>query len=302
MALDLRPGPSSLDIDLRAMRIGALLNTSSGSCDEQAQHDLLAALQSVGLTPLKSWCGNGGEMASALQDVRDRELDLLIVLGGDGTIRGAAEQCSSTGPLLMPLPGGTMNMLPKALYGERPWREALRDTLNAPSVQPVHGGLVGERRFFIAALFGGPTRIAEAREALREGDVTEAVAKGVSALQQALTHDLHYQFGDQDGLAETVAVLCPLTSRRLDPDDEVLEAAAIKVEGTIETLRLGLRAAFGDWRNDPNVIRAKLVAIAIRSEQPIPALLDGEAFEVGREARVQFLPHAFRALLPAGDD
>ena len=57
---------------------------------------------------------------------------MLVVLGGDGTIRTAAEACTGTDTYLLPLPGGTLNMLPRALYGDVSWHDALRTTLPAP--------------------------------------------------------------------------------------------------------------------------------------------------------------------------
>jgi hypothetical protein len=36
---------------------------------------------------------------------------VLAVLAGDGTIRTAAEACTRTDTYLLPLPGGTLNML-----------------------------------------------------------------------------------------------------------------------------------------------------------------------------------------------
>jgi diacylglycerol kinase family enzyme len=288
-------------LDLRDLRIGALLNTSSGSCDVQAEQDLEAILEGAGLSAVRVWCGGGAEVDQALADARAHDLGLLIVVGGDGTIRAAAEACQAPGPLLMPLPGGTMNMLPKALYGDRPWREALKDTLAAPEVQPVHGAQVEGHRFFIAAILGGPSRMAEAREAVREGDLAGAVEKGVSALRQALSTGLRYRFGNREDEAETVAVLCPLTSRQLSDDEEVLEAAAFKVEGAGDALRLAWNAAFRDWRADRTVDRAKVRRVEIWSDEPIPALLDGETFTLDRRVVVELIPGAFQALRPAGE-
>lgn len=286
-------------IELGGMRIGALLNTSSGSCDLQAEADVQAILAGEGLAPVRLWCGGGEDVDRALAEARAHELDLLIVLGGDGTIRAAAEAAAESGPLLMPLPGGTMNMLPKALYGDRDWRESLKATLADPSAQAVHGADADGHRFFIAAILGGPSKMAEAREAMREHDLAGAVEKGVSALRQALSTDLRYRFGNRADVAESVAILCPLTSRRLSAEEEVLEAAAFKLEGPADAFRLAWNATFRDWRADPTVERAKVREADIESDEAIPALLDGESFELGRHVRIEVAPDAFRALRPA---
>lgn len=281
------------------MRVGALLNRSSGSCDVEAEKDLTAILNEAGIEPVSVWCGGGEDLEDALSEASRDKIDLLIVLGGDGTIRAAAETCAAGGVYLVPLPGGTMNMLPKALYGNRAWREALRDTLAAPETQAVHGGQVGDHRFFVAGIFGGPTLLAEAREAMREGDIAGALEKGVTAIRQALNTELEYRFADRaPGRAEAVAVLCPLTSNELDNDEEVLEAAAIDIAGGADALRLALTAAFRDWRQDPTVDRAKVVRLDLVGQEPIPALLDGERFTLSTKAEITLAPRAFQALKP----
>jgi diacylglycerol kinase family enzyme len=289
--------------DLKTLRFGALLNTSSGGCDPQAEPAIKDCFREAGITAFKVWCGPGGDLEANLALAAAERVDVLVVLGGDGTIRAAAEQCGAAGTLLIPLPGGTMNMLPKTLYGQRAWREALSATLASPAIQPVHGGEVDGRRFFVAAIFGEPARFADAREAVREGDIAGAIGKGFTAIQKALEYELSYKFNDaQHGSAEAVTVICPLTSSLLGNEEEVLEAAAIDPDGPIDALRLALHSAFSTWRSDPTVDRAKVEAFDISAEFEIPALLDGERFTLPPRARVSLVRNAFTALRPAGDD
>ena len=65
-------------------------------------------------------------MERSFAEAAGQKLEVLIVLGGDGTIRTAAEVCAEKGPYLIPLPGGTMNMLSRALYGDVAWEESLK--------------------------------------------------------------------------------------------------------------------------------------------------------------------------------
>ena len=76
------------------------------------------------------------------------------MLGGDGTIRRAAEACTETSSYLIALPGGTMNILPRALYGDVSWEDALKNTLTAPSAKVLSGGRAMDRQFFVAAIIG----------------------------------------------------------------------------------------------------------------------------------------------------
>ena len=74
-------------------------------------------------------------MERSFAEAAGQKLEVLIVLGGDGTIRTAAETCAEKGSYLIPLPGGTMNMLPRGLYGDVAWEESVKNTLAAPSVK-----------------------------------------------------------------------------------------------------------------------------------------------------------------------
>ena len=52
-------------------------------------------------------------------------------------------------PISVPLPGGTMNMLPRALYGDVAWEESLKNTLAAPSLKVLSGGRIAGKQFLI---------------------------------------------------------------------------------------------------------------------------------------------------------
>lgn len=285
--------------DLSTLKIGALLNTSSGSCDPACEQKMIDQIEAAGCRVHKLWCGGGEMVGEALAEASSAGLDVLIVLGGDGTIRSAAETCDASGPYLIPLPGGTMNMLPKALYGDVEWPQALAATLAAPAVQPVNGGRIDDHLFYCAAIFGDPSRWAEAREAVREGDLGKAAEQGLEALNKAFGRGLSYEFGNASGEAEAVSVVCPLASRALEDEDTMLEAVVIDPDGPLDVLKLAARALLAEWRDDPSVETARVRTVVIRSEGGIPAILDGETVELPSEVTVQFVRTAFRALVPA---
>jgi hypothetical protein len=116
----------------------------------------------------------------------------LVVLGGDGTIRTAAEACTGTDTYLIPLPGGTLNVLSRALYGDSSWQEALKETLANPLTKELSGGRVGDKLFFVAAVVGAPGLWMEAREAIREGDILNAVGKVGVAFEAMFDTTIQY--------------------------------------------------------------------------------------------------------------
>src|ERR1700743_1402107 len=148
--------------DLKALRVAVLINRSSGSCGADCEDRLRAILGRAAIAPFEIANVEGGAVDAALGRLLASDPKVLIVLGGDGTIRAAAEKCGKAGVTLIPLPGGTMNMLPKAIYGERDWERALSDTLAGPALKTIGGGEVDGRRFFCAGIFGPPALWAEA--------------------------------------------------------------------------------------------------------------------------------------------
>lgn len=285
-------------MNLQSLRIGAILNTSSGSWNAQVPRLLAAEFQAAEVTPLEIWTISGTGLDAALDAAAATALDVLIVFGGDGTIRAAAQQCAESGMALIPLPGGTMNMLPRALYGSRSWRDVLRDTLRSPVRQAVHGGCAGSHHFYVAAVLGKVALLGGAREAVRGGNPIAALGSGVSALRQTIGHELSYRFGaDVEGTAEAVVALCPLPPPEVETEAH-LEAAAIDVASAGDVIRLAISSAFRDWRSDQAVTRATVHRLEAVSDGPIPALLDGETFMLDSAVTVTVVRTAFHALRP----
>ncbi len=284
--------------NLAARRVVVVVNRASGSWSPTCESEIEGILEEASIANARVTGASPEEIEKALDDAI-AEAEILVVLGGDGTLRSAAAKLFEKPVMLIALPGGTMNMLPKALYGERDWKSALRDTLANPEVREVSGGMAGENAFFVAALFGAPTLWADAREAVRAGHVLEAAQKSVTAARRSLSEPLSYTFEGASGEAEAVAIVCPLISKVLDEHERCLEAAAIDTSTAGEALRLGFHALFDDWRSDPSITRAKIRTATVVAHGALPVIVDGERVKMGREAKVRFIPLAFRALAPA---
>jgi diacylglycerol kinase family enzyme len=299
MPQDNRRDDAAQDAAVLHGRLVAVLNTASGSVTARAEQDVRTIFDAAGLTHGEVICAAPAELEATL-DAAVRRADVLVVLGGDGTIRTAAEKSEEGRNILIPLPGGTMNMLPRALYGARDWRQALTDTLAAPEIHPVSGGRAGPHAFFVAALVGAPTLWADARESLRAGHFLEAGRRSVTAIRRGMSEPLDYVFDTaMTGSAEAVAVMCPLVSKIMHEDERKLEAAAIDTRSAAELLRLGVTTLFSDWRTDPSVISCKVVRVSITGHGRVPVILDGERVKMGRRVDIAFTPLAFRALVPA---
>lgn len=286
-------------IQVSHLKVGAIINTSSGGCDAESEAEMLDILRGANVSNCRTWCGKPDQIETAFAEMAAHKPEVLAVLGGDGTIRTAAEACSGTDTFLLPLPGGTLNVLPRALYGDSSWQEALKATLANPLTKELSGGRVGDNLFFVAAVVGAPGLWMEAREAIREGDIVNAMGKAGVALQEMFDTRIKYFISPAvNGEAEVVAVICPLVSEQMCDSEQALEAAAIDVENASELLGLATAAAFGKWRDNESVTLTKTDQLTVQSNKDIPLFLDGERVKVGKKADIRFAAKTVNVIVP----
>jgi diacylglycerol kinase family enzyme len=282
--------------------IEAVINPAAGRSGPDALAHMQAIFDEAGITA-KITAPEPRALVETVRTVLDRKPDLLVVLAGDGTARAAAQLCGERGPLVAPLPGGTMNMLPKALYGDDDWKTALRKTLAEGVERPVGGGVIGGHTFYVAAMLGASALFAPAREAARERHLVEAWRKARRAYSRAFTGRTRYSLdGGAKGMARSLTLLCPLISRVMDDEEPWLEAAVINPQTPAEALRLGARVILspyvGDWRDDPAVTTTRCRKGLAWGRGSLPALLDGEPVHLDSRVAFHFNPRAFRAIAP----
>ena len=278
-------------------RVTAVVNGASGSVGPdaaEAMRSLLTArdLEVTVLAPDPS------EIEQAVRLAVDTAPDLLVILAGDGTARLAGQLCGPKGPLLAPLPGGTLNLLPHAIYGAVPWREALAAALDDGRVRNVCGGRIDGHAFYCSAVLGSPALWARAREAVRHGRLIEAWRRGAYALRRAFTGDIHYALdGGTARAAEAVLLISPMISKVIQ-EETVLEVAALEMHSATEVFRLAFNGLVSDWRHDPGVVDEVCRKGRVWARRAIPAILDGEVVRLENSARFNFEPAAFRVLAP----
>ncbi len=273
------------------------MNAASGSVGAGAAEALEAIVSrySVGVRVANA---APRDIASAVRAAVDAGPDLVVILAGDGTAALAADLAGPDGPLIAPLPGGTMNMLPHALYGPLNWKDALVSALSEGVVRPVSGGEIGGKAFYVAAILGAPALWANAREAVRARKFRQAWVSARIAASRAFAHRLHFTLGD--GVADearALTLMCPMVSRG-PVEDGALDAAALDPKDVAELVRLGFHAVTGDWRTDPSVRTTLTRAGMAWAKGRIPAILDGEPIRLEHRVTFGFRPVAFRALAP----
>lgn len=290
---------------VRLRRVEAVINPLAGSVGATALAEMNDVLAGFGLTANVE-AVQPHDLSKALDAALARRPDLLIILAGDGTARAACELCGADGPLVAPLPGGTMNVLPKALYGSRDWKTALTDSLAHGVERPVSGGEVDGRRFYVGCMLGWPAMWARAREAAREHQFHLMLLRARNAARRAFKGRVHFSLdGGPEERAHALTFLCPLVSRKMQ-EEIALEVAALNPSGLTDAVRVGIKTlvgeTFGDWRDDPAVDMGLCRKARARARGQLPAFIDGEPVRLPNDVEVIFRPKAFRALAPAAED
>ena len=286
------PGPTPIN------KVAVLINPAAGSVTTTTEAEVVGLLRSLHIEP-QIYTATGPALENALKTAIAGHPDLLAVIAGDGTARAAAELCGPAGILLAPLPGGTMNVLPKALYGPRQWQVALGEALEDGVVRDISGGEIDGHVFFVAAIVGSPALWAGAREAARAFKPVTAAKLAGTALDQAFKGRLRFALeGHPPGKAQALTLLCPLISHELDDSDAFMEAASVDPGGPVGVFRLAFHALVNDWRSDPGVVTWRCRRGWVKSRRPIPAVIDGEPVTLNSLAKIGFRFRAFRALTP----
>lgn len=247
-------------------------NEAAGSVNAGDREKLIEAVKAHGFT---KYAIVGPEKLTPKLLSRAKNFDVIIVLGGDGTAKSIAELAPRNGPPLILLPGGTMNILPKVLYGELGWSDALAAAVERGVVKRLPVGKANGKSFFIAGLFGAPTLLARAREAVRDGKPLTAIKRLRHFTKRAFSRPLRAKpEGGRMRIAEGIGVLCPSFSGGVEGD--AFEWVRLDAKNAVDLARLSIRAMSPDWRNDDVVDVRTCKRGEIRSVGVIPATLDGE--------------------------
>ncbi|MCC6789233.1 MAG: NAD(+)/NADH kinase [Hyphomonadaceae bacterium] len=269
---------------LRVRRALVLLNEKAGSVGPKAGAQLIEALNAGGV---EQFTIVDATRMSRRHFQRASQFDAIIVLGGDGTARHAAELAPRNGPPLILLPGGTLNILPKALYGDLAWPEAIEAVLERGVERRLPVGRANGEAFYVAGLFGPTTLLALARESVREGKPLKALQRLRHALNRSFSRSIRARTGaSKMRKAEGIGVLLPSFSGGIEADR--LEWVRLDARHLLDLARVSLRAITADWRNDSTVEISGCETGDIDASGIIPATLDGEPRTFLSAVRITF--------------
>lgn len=256
-------------------RPALLCNSQSGSFDEAIRADIEQRCIAHG-APLAATFALPDDAVPDAVALARLDIDLLIVWTGDGTINAAAAATEGWDGAILPLPGGTLNLLSKALHGDRPAPDIVADALAGKARRrpiPVIRSAGGQALITVVA--GPATRWAEVRETMRQDGLIEASRAAPDALDSMLNGPGVRIAGQSESYPAII----------LTPGEKGIRAEGILADHAADVLRHGLAWLGGDFRDGPSEDIAHGETIILESEADIGLEYDGELAEAASPAR-----------------
>lgn len=282
-------------VDKMKPRLWLIVNSASGSYDATLPDRVRA------MAAANDWVFDR-VVAVPEDDLPDQagldasEVAMLAIHTGDGTINSAVGLLDTWVGDVLVLPGGTMNLLARALHGEADADLILAAALAEPrrhrAVTVIEGVGSDVDIHALVGLFAGPTTAwGDVRETLRRFDIgglVEAVPRAISATFE----------GDQVRLAGK-AVSYPAIY--IEPVAGQLRVMGFRADGATELFEHGFAWLGGDFRDGPHDALGMLAEVVIEGgTTEIGLLVDGERGHTHSPLRVRaaLSPLRFVTTLP----
>ena len=254
--------------------------------------------------------GHAAEIAAA----RHADYDAVFSLGGDGTAMEVAGALADTGYLVGALPGGTGNLLARALGTPLGMDKAVASLLHGAERRIDLGRLGDGRRVAIAAGIGiDVSMVQETPKWMKKffGVGAYALMGSLAAMKILMRGKLINASVTVDGVTETgaattimVANFGALLSERItlgpeiQSDDGVLDVCVFSPRSILDGFRIMWRLLRRDFSSHPAMRYRRGSRIRIETDPPCEAQADGEL--IGQTPLdIVVEPLSVRLLVPA---
>lgn len=252
----------------------------------------------------------GAEIGAALGRAVDASPNRLVVGGGDGTIRAAAESAMACGAALGIITLGTMNLLAKDLRLPLDPMEAASALVDAEE-RLLDVGVVNDVIFLHSSLIGVfPTIAVERERARREGGVLGYAGAALGAMRlvwRAQSVGVDLRIDGRSQRLRTFAVVISNNKMRGDPAEPYrrvrLDAGTLGLYLSRHTGRAGLfrllmSIGMGRWKFDSDIDEHEAVEVSVNARRALHVSNDGEIQRMAPPLRYTLRPRALRALVP----
>lgn len=274
-----------------------VVNPASGSNNEAAQQALLDRLKQAGQYPAKVIdITQNSDLSPAALDIAG--VGTLAIFTGDGTLSTVIGGLYEWQGDVLVLPGGTTNLLAKALHGEDVTMESAVEAFG-------RGALIALRRpaitwsagLAVCEILAGPGATwSDVREELREGNIVGMAQSAVEAARQSGTGALvrlnKPDIGKEEGYGGV----------RFVPEEAGLVVDGYGADSVADYLRQGLALLRRNFREGPHdelgCHRAVHCETVDGTEMDL--MIDGERMTGKAQETFSLAPFPVNLLAPAG--
>lgn len=180
-----------------------------------------------------------------------------------------------------------MNLLHRRVHGANSsWKDCLKALGSLDAPYTLRPGQLNDRLFYVAAMFGPLTQLADVREALREGRPLEAAQTAFGGDTLDMTSRVEFEFPRHSNIVEERAVA--VATFLSEQDDDHLQVGAIDPNSLLDLSSVGFEALVNGWQNTNrvDVYSAKSLLIRHVEGETLRYTLDGERFETNETVSV----------------
>lgn len=214
-------------------------------------------------------------------------IETLAIYAGDGTTNSALKAVAGWGGDVLILPGGTMNLLARALHGDQPCRSIIQQAARDRRTRRLNSVEIGDNIAYVGVIAGPTTSLAQVRENARHARLSELVLEAIPA---AITETLGGPQVGIEGQEERFPAIFAA------PRENVMELCGFTASTIGEVLSHASAWLNGDFRDGPRVDLGSAATATLASEaETIGLLIDGESAEArpGDTLRLAQAPHNF---------
>lgn len=283
--LSVGPEPGSVEY----MRFFAVINREAGGVRKIGVRRLEALVEAaLGVRLIGLETARGRVFRSAVTAALAQRPDGLIAIGGDGTARTVAGYAITSGVPVTFAPAGTMNLLPRRLWGDRDLEEVLHEIgRGAFCRQRIPVATVEGEPFFVAAAFGLAPAFGRLREHYR---LARTARRRLVIVLQALTlgrrifrPNVRFRTENHES-ARTPALIVTVGDadqlypwRGVDPGLHGFECVSVRIRGWRDLVELSAKTLYSrDWRKDERIESFEARRVVVSGARRVWMMVDGE--------------------------
>jgi YegS/Rv2252/BmrU family lipid kinase len=235
-------------------------------------------------------------------------VDLVVIIGGDGTLRASLETLVRTQVLVLLVPGGTSNLVATHL-GMPAKPQALVKVLTTGEERKLDVARLDGEAFVLAAGFGLATDVIEdANQELKRflGPIAYLWSFFTNFTRKRVRTTFVFEDGRRvkhnakivliTNCAETLASVDVVPGSSVQ--DGLLDVAVFRFATFWQFLRLCRSAITGRWQRTREAVFYRTTSLEVWLDRPMPIQIDGDVFEERDYFQVKLEPAALRVIAP----